>query len=671
MNQILTDTYAVELELVESENGSYVARGEFARVDFPTGNKRVYPRKLYEREIKNLAEDLKGKKVFGELDHPSDGKTKLQRVSHLVTNLTIDNDRVIGEAEIMDTDNGRQLKSIIGAGAKVGISSRGFGSVKETKGGDMVVQDDFRLMTFDFVANPADNTAYPTYKKEDEVEAVTVNNDEKQEEPEEVKTVEAVETEVATPEVSEETPESEENSEVKVEETVKADEEIEVEVELEADTEEVSDEKAEEEGKLDEGKMTFASIMNEYGLKVAPSASGIAGLKFYAHSTLPHAGWVDDKINQASAGRLGSLDLHSNTFKSPLALGKYIEKKLKWKKGKVEEKEELKSEEVSAREKLKGEFISQIAEQVGKERDDIQKSVLADEGLKEAKEFFELAKSYFEENLVPEDAKDIVAVKDREIGHLSSTNEDLMTDNSRLSDTVMQLENRLFLEKTLAGLMRKDLVIEMLGDLSQYERQEDLQAKVESLVDKFDIDVELEVDFNTSKHTDKEVNEKDERIERYRKRINKLDKEVSELVAQAKSLQKENIEMDNKVNSLGESLDEAVDLAKRFGLRAYAESRLAEHPDRVRIRSIIENSNPDSTEAVDIIVDDFNNTHQGDSENMVDKVRKHIDNQQQSLAESNGHQNGVIESSEKVFGVSFSELRKLSGISNNVVDKDK
>ena len=56
---------------------------------------------------------------------------------------------------------------------------------------------------------------------------------------------------------------------------------------------------------------------------------------------------------------------------------------------------------------------------------------------------------------------------------------------------------------------------------------------------------------------------------------------------------------------------------------------------------------------------------------MVDKVRKHIDNQQQSLAESNGKQNGVIESSEKVFGVSFSELRKLSGISNNVVDKDK
>lgn len=593
MNQILTDTFEVELQLVESESGSYVARGEFARVDFPTGNKRIYPRKLYEREIGNLAEDLKGKKVFGELDHPSDGKTKLQRVSHLVTGLKIDGDRVIGEAEIMDTDNGRQLKSIIGAGAKVGISSRGFGSVKETKNGDMIVQDDFRLMTFDFVANPADNTAYPTYKKEDEIEDVTVNNNEKQEEPEEVKTVESVETGVATPEVSEETPESEENSEVKVEETVKADEGIEVEVELEADAEEVSDEKAGEE--------------------------------------------VEEEAEN------------------------------------VEEKEEPKSGEVSAREKLKGEFISQIAEQVGKERDNIQKSVLADEGLKEAKEFFEIAKSYFEENLVPEDAKDIVAVKDREIGHLSSANEDLMTDNSKLADTIMQLENRLFLEKTLAGLMRKDLVIEMLGDLSQYDNKEDLQVKVESLVDKFDIDVELEVDFDTSKYTEEEIDEKDKKIEEYRRRIDKLDKEVSDLLANAESLQKENIEMNDKVNSLSENLDDAVDLAKRFGLRAYAESRLAEHPDRVRIRSIVENSNPDSTEAVDTIIEEFDNSFQDNSDNMVGRVRKHINNQQQSLAESNGHlSNGYADqsSSEKVFGVSFNELRKLSGISNDIVEKD-
>jgi len=177
---LLTEVYEGKFELVESNaKGGYTAKGEFARVDHPTGNKRIYPRKIYEGEIKRLESDLKGKKVYGELDHPQDGKTKLTRVSHLVTSLTIDGDRVIGEADILDTKNGKELKAIINAGAKIGISSRGFGSVKESKEGNLVVQEDFKLMTFDFVASPADETAYPKYNKEDEdSEEITINAEE-------------------------------------------------------------------------------------------------------------------------------------------------------------------------------------------------------------------------------------------------------------------------------------------------------------------------------------------------------------------------------------------------------------------------------------------------------------------------------------------------------------
>jgi hypothetical protein len=136
-------------------------RGEFAKCDEATANKRVYPAQLWEREIKRLKESFTDRKVFGELDHPSDGRTMLNRVSHLVTGLTIEDGKVIGEAEILDTEAGRNLQALLKAGCKVGVSSRGYGSTKPNSKGEDVVQEDYKLATFDFVADPADNTAYP------------------------------------------------------------------------------------------------------------------------------------------------------------------------------------------------------------------------------------------------------------------------------------------------------------------------------------------------------------------------------------------------------------------------------------------------------------------------------------------------------------------------------
>lgn len=136
-------------------------RGEFGRADKPTANKRLYPHSLWESQIGRLSPQLKDRKVLGELDHPSDGRTSLQRVSHVLTDLRLEGDLVVGEALILDTAKGRDLRAMLEAGVPVGVSSRGYGSTKSDGKGVEVVQEDFKLVTFDFVAEPADSTAYP------------------------------------------------------------------------------------------------------------------------------------------------------------------------------------------------------------------------------------------------------------------------------------------------------------------------------------------------------------------------------------------------------------------------------------------------------------------------------------------------------------------------------
>lgn len=97
----------------------------------------------------------------------SDGRTKLTRVSHLLTKLEVNGNEVIGEAEILDTPNGRIMKALAEAGAQIGVSSRGYGSTKSLPDGTQEVLEDFRLDTFDFVADPATRTAYPAVFREE------------------------------------------------------------------------------------------------------------------------------------------------------------------------------------------------------------------------------------------------------------------------------------------------------------------------------------------------------------------------------------------------------------------------------------------------------------------------------------------------------------------------
>jgi len=162
--QELNDYRPIKLQVVESSDGTgkVRVRGEFARCDLATQNGRVYSRSLFEREVGRMSKDLGARKVFGELDHPTDGRTLLTRVSHVITSLEVQEDgTVIGEAEILDTSRGQDLKALLKSGCSVGVSSRGTGSTKTTKQGQEEVQEDYRLGTFDFVAEPADQTAYP------------------------------------------------------------------------------------------------------------------------------------------------------------------------------------------------------------------------------------------------------------------------------------------------------------------------------------------------------------------------------------------------------------------------------------------------------------------------------------------------------------------------------
>ena len=140
-----------------------VVRGEFARCGVPTANGRIYPRQLWEREIARLREAMRARKVTGELNHPRDGVADMFNTSHLLTGLTITPEGIVlGEAEVLENlPGGKVVAEIYRSGGKVGVSSRGFGSTRPDAQGRDVVQDDYELKTFDFVADPADQYAYP------------------------------------------------------------------------------------------------------------------------------------------------------------------------------------------------------------------------------------------------------------------------------------------------------------------------------------------------------------------------------------------------------------------------------------------------------------------------------------------------------------------------------
>ena len=172
--QLLEDVFIVEnLQiLTEGKAGPMRVRGVFQRADEENNNKRIYGKPLLEREITKLAEAITERRLMGELDHPQHDSVKLSNVSHLITGLSMKGNEVIGEAEILDTPSGKVAKALIEGGVKVGISSRGMGTVSEDMDGKRHVNEDFRLITWDLVADPSTRGAYPGLTESTQIQEI-------------------------------------------------------------------------------------------------------------------------------------------------------------------------------------------------------------------------------------------------------------------------------------------------------------------------------------------------------------------------------------------------------------------------------------------------------------------------------------------------------------------
>mgnify|MGYP003117771468 CR=1 FL=1 len=162
--QLLQDVFIMEnLQVLEegSNNNKMKIRGTFQRAEEANNNGRVYPTKVLEGQISKLQPLIEERRLCGELDHPQNDTVKLSNASHLVTNLRMKGNEVIGEAEILKTPAGLTAQALINGGVKIGISSRGMGTLSENADGAKVVNEDFNLVTFDLVADPSTRGAFP------------------------------------------------------------------------------------------------------------------------------------------------------------------------------------------------------------------------------------------------------------------------------------------------------------------------------------------------------------------------------------------------------------------------------------------------------------------------------------------------------------------------------
>ena len=150
-----------EREKREMEHGKVLyLSGRLQTADKKNGNGRSYPFKVLKREIDNYKKLVADNRACGELDHPDDSVINLKNVSHIVTDVWWEGKDVMGKIKVLDTPSGRILKDLINAGVKLGISSRGLGSVKESMGGVTEVQEDFELICFDMVSEPSTPNAF-------------------------------------------------------------------------------------------------------------------------------------------------------------------------------------------------------------------------------------------------------------------------------------------------------------------------------------------------------------------------------------------------------------------------------------------------------------------------------------------------------------------------------
>ena len=145
-----------------AQNGKLIVKGVLQRAEAKNQNGRVYPKEILMREAEKYnGTQIKERRALGELDHPDSSVVNLGNVSHNVVSMDWRGNDLVGVVEVLSTPAGNILKELFKSGIKLGISSRGLGSVKElTEDGTVQVQPDFELIAFDFVSNPSTHGAF-------------------------------------------------------------------------------------------------------------------------------------------------------------------------------------------------------------------------------------------------------------------------------------------------------------------------------------------------------------------------------------------------------------------------------------------------------------------------------------------------------------------------------
>ena len=182
MKQLIVDYLPFEVEpkqITESmhtNGGKLIVRGVLQRAEAKNQNGRIYPREILVREAKKYTKEfIKQRRAMGELDHPESSVVNLSNVSHNIKEMNWEGNNLLGTVEVLSTPSGNILKELFKSGIKLGISSRGMGSVETIKEDDVQqVGNDFELIAFDFVSNPSTHGAfmYPVNESVDKTPVV-------------------------------------------------------------------------------------------------------------------------------------------------------------------------------------------------------------------------------------------------------------------------------------------------------------------------------------------------------------------------------------------------------------------------------------------------------------------------------------------------------------------
>jgi hypothetical protein len=165
-------------ESIKENDGRLIVKGVLQRAEAKNQNGRVYPRETLVREAEKYSKvQISERRALGELDHPDSSVVNLNNASHNILEMHWKGDDLLGTVEVLGTPAGNILKELFKSGIKLGISSRGLGSVKELSEDDTVeVQPDFELIAFDFVSNPSTHGAFLSPVKEGINESVGTRN---------------------------------------------------------------------------------------------------------------------------------------------------------------------------------------------------------------------------------------------------------------------------------------------------------------------------------------------------------------------------------------------------------------------------------------------------------------------------------------------------------------